>query len=97
MSGFKWTNPAGVFAACEAAVMEASLFIEEGAKVRCPVDTGNLRRSIKVDGPMVSGSGVSATVGTNVHYAAFVELGTRKMQAQPYLGPALEQARSVYG
>ena len=35
-------------------------------------------------------------VGTNVEYAAFVEFGTSKMKAQPYLRPAARQvARPV--
>ena len=29
-------------------------------------------------------------VGTNVEYASYIELGTSKMAAQPYLRPALE-------
>ena len=28
-------------------------------------------------------------VGTNVEYAPFVELGTSKMAAKPYLGPSI--------
>ena len=30
-------------------------------------------------------------VGVGVHYAAFVEMGTRYMRAQPYLRPAAQQ------
>lgn len=94
---FVWTNRGALEAACLPAVLEAALFIEERAKIACPVDTGNLRRSISTSGPSVGADGVSATVGTNVNYAAFVEFGTRRMAAQPFLGPALEQARAVYG
>jgi len=32
----------------------------------------------------------SVIIGTNVEYAPYVELGTSKMAAQPYLNPALE-------
>ncbi len=32
----------------------------------------------------------SVVIGTNVEYAPFVELGTSKQAAQPYLNPALE-------
>jgi len=31
-----------------------------------------------------------AVIGTNVEYAPYIELGTSKMAAQPYLVPALE-------
>lgn len=62
------------------------------AKQLCPVDTGNLRNSIT---HQMRGENTVA-VGTNVHYAPFVELGTRKMRAQPYLRPAVENHREEY-
>lgn len=37
--------------------------------------------------------GVYADVGSNVHYAPFVELGTSRAPAYPYLRPALEMSR----
>lgn len=56
------------------------------------VITGRLRGSITwrlgVD-PL----GVYADVGTAVFYAPFVELGTSRAPAYPYLRPALEAAR----
>jgi phage gpG-like protein len=38
------------------------------------------------------GGSVSWTVGTNVPYAVYVEFGTSRMAAQPYLRPAAERA-----
>jgi HK97 gp10 family phage protein len=35
------------------------------------------------------GSGFYVQIGTNVSYAAFVEFGTSRMAAKPYLRPAL--------
>jgi phage gpG-like protein len=51
-----------------------------------------LRSSIswRVD---VDALGAYADVGSNVEYAAFVELGTDRMAARPYLRPALVAAR----
>jgi HK97 gp10 family phage protein len=67
--------------------LEASALLVEGqAKALAPVDTGNLRNSITHEV-----EGQEAKVGTNVEYAPFVELGTSKQAAQPYLNPALEQ------
>jgi hypothetical protein len=40
------------------------------------------------------GGSVTYTVGTNVEYASYVEYGTYRMAAQPYLRPA---AREVQG
>ena len=39
--------------------------------------------------PHPSGN-IVAHVGPSVNYAAYVEFGTSKMRAQPYLGPAVE-------
>lgn len=97
MANFMWTNRMLLAGIAQEAVMEAALFIEEAAKLACPVDTGNLRRSINTSMPTVTPSGASTSVGTNVYYAPFVEFGTRNMQAQPFMGPALEKARAVYG
>jgi len=56
---------------------------ETYAKADCPVDTGRLRNSIS---HAVEDN--EAVIGSDCEYASFVELGTRKMKAQPYLRPA---------
>lgn len=61
------------------------------AKATCPVDTGRLRGSIS---PAVSED--SAYIGTNVEYAIFVELGTRKMAPRHFLKNAAEGHRDEY-
>lgn len=58
------------------------------AKRNCPVDTGRLRASITWELILLAGV-ITARVGTIVVYAIFVELGTRFMEAQPFLRPAL--------
>jgi len=64
------------------------------------VITGNLRRSLrpvvslgKGKAQVVAGgdTGSAPGVGAPVDYASFVELGTRKQAAKPYLRPAVEQ------
>lgn len=62
----------------------------------CPVDTGTLAGSYTVVDES-QGSDAAVYVGTSITYAPFVELGTRRMAAQPHLGPALERARRRYG
>lgn len=49
------------------------------------VDTGRLRRSIEGD----DNGKDTAYVGTNVEYAPYVEYGTSRMAARPYLKNAL--------
>lgn len=74
--------------------------ITRRAKQKCPVKTGTLKRSIrpvialeKGKAEIVAGgeAGVVPGVGTPIEYAAYVELGTRKQAAQPYLRPAVEE------
>lgn len=55
----------------------------------CPVDTDTLRPSIRHE---VSGGVLR--VGSDVEYAKYVERGTSRMAAQPYLRPALFTRRS---
>ena len=68
----------------------AALIVEGDATLRAPVDTGNLRSSITHK--VVSDE--EARVGTNVDYAPWVEGGTSKMAAQPFLRPALDNNKS---
>ena len=79
------------------AVVELVLLVEAEAKKRCPVDTGLLRASIT---PVIE-SWAAGYVGTNTHYAPYVEYGTRHMAAQPFLEPAFlegqRQASKVFG
>lgn len=52
------------------------------------VDTGRLRSSITHD-LSVDAQGIVARVGTDVEYGLYLEVGTSKMEARPYLRPAL--------
>lgn len=69
-----------------------ALQVDRAAKQNCPVDTGRLRSSITNELGQDS-QGLVATIGTNVEYAPYVELGTSLMAAQPFLLPALEAAQ----
>lgn len=69
------------------AVRKAAEDIEARAKEEAPVDTGNLRNSIKTES---SSDGLSAAVGTHVEYGIYQEFGTYKMPAHPYMRPAAE-------
>lgn len=56
------------------------------------VITGRLRGSITW-GLGVDHLGLFAAIGTNVEYAPFVELGTSRAPAYPFLVPALDAGR----
>lgn len=81
--------------------------VEARAKVYCPVDTGLLRNSIESSfegdgrtGEMVGavtagGGGVSHVLyslfGDGINYARYVEYGTSRMAAQPFMTPAFDE------
>jgi len=50
-------------------------------------DTGRLVSQIFVD---IDADGFGATVGTNLDYGLYLEVGTSKMSARPWLTPTLE-------
>jgi len=53
-----------------------------------PVLTGHLKASIR----KIGAGNRKVKVITSTGYGAYVELGTRKMAAQPYVAPAFQQA-----
>ena len=66
------------------ALEECGLVAEGYAKRLCPVDTGRLRNSITH-----ARKGMAEYIGTNVEYAAYVEMGTSRTRAQPYIKPSV--------
>lgn len=75
----------------KAALEECGLAAEGYAKRLCPVDTGLLRNSIT----HAEHEG-DEYIGTNVEYAPYVEYGTVKTKAQPFLKPAATEHTSEY-
>lgn len=57
-----------------------------------PVDTGRLWNSIAHE--PIGNNAVG--IGTDVEYAPYVEFGTYKMSAQPYLRPGIENYATEY-
>lgn len=75
------------------ALTRVAVQVEGGAKRRAPVDTGRLRSSITHTPVERDGDELVARIGTDVEYAPYVELGTRHQVAQPFLRPALDDAK----
>ena len=80
-------------------IAEGCKIVEGEAKAECPVSTektrpggphGELRASITS-----SSEGLTGTVGTNKEYAMYVEFGTYKMDAHPYLVPGLKNSQAA--
>ena len=85
-----------VLAKIEAAIPKALEVVggtgERHVKDITPVDTGRLRNSIAHN--MIESHAVG--IGTSVEYAPYVEFGTCKMGAQPYLRPGIESHASEF-
>jgi HK97 gp10 family phage protein len=67
--------------------------IAASARSRAPVQTGALRASI--ESASVS-RGKEAEVRVGAPYAGFVEYGTYKMGARPFLGPAVTEHQEEF-
>lgn len=63
------------------------------AQQNAPVDTGTLKRSIGLD---IKDAGMTAEVQPTAEYGGYVELGTRFMEAQPYLKPAFNEQKEKF-
>lgn len=83
---------AGLEAGAGLVVQKTVSDLEAAAKSNAPVDTGALQNSIT--GEMTGA--LSGQVRATAEYAAYVELGTRKMSPQPYMTPAAESVRPAF-
>lgn len=88
-------NSAAVLRALESATHNGLTEIGKSAvayaRERVPVDTGALRDSIEA-----TVEGDTLTVGSDKSYALPVETGTYKMEARPYLKPAMTEHSEEY-
>ncbi|RHO42890.1 hypothetical protein DWY31_04310 [Dorea sp. AF24-7LB] len=73
---------------------------QENAPVGTPQSTGipgyvggTLKRSVELD---ITDGGLTAEVEPTADYAAYVEYGTRFMEAQPYLKPAYDEQKKKF-
>lgn len=82
----------GLDATLTRALEKVGLVAEGYAKRLCPVDTGRLRNSIT---HAMEGS-EAVVIGTNVEYGPYVELGTSRQKAQPFLRPAAQDHVGEY-
>lgn len=71
-----------------AAVMKNADKVVKRAKELAPVQTGYLQSSISSKSVE---AGKSAEITAEAPYALYVEYGTYKMSARPFLGPAISQ------
>lgn len=55
--------------------------------------TGATKRSIKLD---LASNGLRAVVKANTDYSGYLEVGTRKMEAQPFMQPAFNEIQPKF-
>jgi len=73
------------------ALIRSMNLVDASAKLKAPVDTGNLRSSIS---KTLLRNSLDAVVSTNAKYAPYVEFGLRKnpnYPKQPFMRPALNE------
>lgn len=75
----------------EHAVQTATFNILASSQDLVPVDTGFLKATGAADV-----QGETGTISYSAEYAAYVEFGTSRMRAQPYLTPAVEMERQRF-
>lgn len=63
------------------------------AKEYVPVDTGTLKRSIRLD---IQENGVTAKVSANTDYAGYVEYGTRFQTPNLYMAGAFDNQKEKF-
>ena len=71
--------------AVSAELQRSALRVERKAKMKAAVDTGFMRNFVARVGML------RYKVTSPAGYSVYVELGTRKMKAQPFLGPAVKE------
>ena len=68
----------------EKMTISSNVVADEARKI-CPVRTGELKRSIHAYRPIYSLGQIISKVKAEKFYGIFVELGTSRMRAQPFL------------
>lgn len=69
------------------ALDKAALLVTRSAKQKAAVDTGFMRGAIAPSRPSPS----EADVTSHAEYSIYVEVGTSRMAAQPFMRPALDE------
>lgn len=76
-------------------VIKYTFAVERDSKLAAPVDTGFLRANIRSDVRRAV-TDLVALVISGAEYSSFVEFGTARMDAKPFLFPAVEANRRAF-
>lgn len=70
--------------------------VQATAKQVAPKRTGYMANSISVEPVKKTATSVTGTVNAKADYSSFVEFGTYKMSAEPFIRPAVSAAQSLF-
>lgn len=70
--------------------------VQATAKQVAPKRTGYMANNISVEPVNKTATSVTGTVNAKADYSSFVEFGTYKMSAQPFIRPAVSAAQSLF-
>ena len=78
---------AGLQARADRAIRKSGLDMVADAAILAPKDTGYMASTIGVDFP----GPLRAVLGPTANYSGYVEWGTSKMPARPYMHPSVDR------
>ena len=70
--------------------------VQATAKHIAPKRTGFMANNILVEPVKKTATSVTGTVDAKADYSSFVEFGTYKMSAEPFMRPAVSAAQSLF-
>jgi len=70
--------------------------VQATAKQIAPKRTGYMANNISVEPVKKTATSVTGTVDAKADYSSFVEFGTYKMAAEPFMRPAVSAAQSFF-
>lgn len=70
--------------------------VQAQAKQIAPKRTGFMANNILVEPVKKTATSVTGTVNAKADYSSFVEFGTYKMSAEPFIRPAISAAQSLF-
>lgn len=70
--------------------------VQATAKQVAPKRTGFMANNISVEPVKTTATSVTGTVDAKADYSSFVEFGTYKMAAQPFIRPAVSAAQTFF-
>ena len=76
------------------AVLEGAKVMQKATQERAPVLTGNLKAHVEISDVKDGEAEVYVDQQGKAYYGYFHEVGTSKMRAQPFMGPAFNASKT---